>query len=243
VKKDELSYIVPARDIGKMLESGSIEDLTAFTQQPFGPIVEAVTGGLSLGKWGLAAVGGRLVQGILKGHCFKQFAIELKSLIQKGKIDPDFANKKYGFQTWVELLTAIDSDITDEDRLNALKAMFLATNKVNASDADRIVGYQLFQIAKRLSSNDLLVLKAIFQLHSHGTYANTGYQAWAVAVAKELGHGVTGLVGHAEAALLNNSLISDRSYSDRSGIQSANARLTDLGQKFCTNIEQYHREA
>ena len=44
--------------------------------------------------------------------------------------------------------------------------MFLAANKVNASDAEKILGYQLFQIARRLTSNELLVLKATFQLQA-----------------------------------------------------------------------------
>lgn len=74
---------------------------------------------------------GYIVQGILKGKLYQQVAQEIKELRAKGKIPADFADEgkhKYGFKSWVELLTIIDEEAPDADRLEALKAMFYSIN-------------------------------------------------------------------------------------------------------------------
>jgi hypothetical protein len=82
-----------------------------------------------------------------------------------GRIPEDFSGRESGHQTWVELLVEIDSNPTDAERLKAMKAMFLAANRVSATDGQSILAYQLFGIAKKLSSGDLLVLKATRHIH------------------------------------------------------------------------------
>ena len=84
-------------------------------------------------------------QGALKAKLFEQLSREIKDLRDKGKIPDDFAEERNGFQSWVELMTIIDEESPDPERLAALKAMFYAVNKVNAEDSERILAYQLFQ--------------------------------------------------------------------------------------------------
>jgi hypothetical protein len=138
-------------------------------------------------------------------------------------------------------LAEIDSDPTDEDRLDALKAMFLAANEVNAQDGQRIVAYQLFQIAKQLKSGQLMLLKACYQAFRSGNYQRVNpvmAQQWLQKAASNLHHQLSALVERDEKVLVENGLLSRRVSAD-SHVLEDNARLTDLGIRFCENLETY----
>jgi hypothetical protein len=47
------------------------------------------------------------------------------------------------------------------------------------------------------------------------------------------------LIEQDEKILIEKGLISDRVYSDRSGVNTKNARLTDLGEKLCEYLSDY----
>lgn len=125
-------------DIAKLEDSGVLED---FLNEPLSFIAETITGALAVGKNGVMVAGGRIVQALLKGQLFKQWSREFRALRDAWKIADDFAESKYGFQTWVELMTVIDEESPDADRLEALKAMFFAMNKVGAEKKDHVAGY------------------------------------------------------------------------------------------------------
>lgn len=113
--------------------------------------------------------------------------------------------------------------------------MFFSVNKINAEDAERAFQYQLFQIAKRLSSNELMVLKASYETRNE-TRAITDYKAWINVVSRHLGHSLLALVELANKSLADNRLLN----VEREFITAP--RLTDLGQKLCENIESYRIE-
>ena len=138
---DEESYIVKYRDLAKIIREQDATALEQFLDQPLQMIAEAVTGLLASRPQETTVVAGRLVQGALKGKLFQQISREIIKLREAGRIDPNFAEEKMGYQSWVELMSVIDSEIPDEDRLEALKAMFFSVNKVTATDSDKIVGY------------------------------------------------------------------------------------------------------
>jgi hypothetical protein len=236
-------FIVKKRDLADIIRLEDAGALEIFFQNPLGVIAQLTVEFFSSGPKALVGPGVRIVQGALKGNLLSQLAREVDDLRKKGKIDDNFGERKYGFQTWVELLNIIDEDTPDEDRLEALKAMFYAINKVNATDAEQILGYQLFQIAKKLTSNELLVLKAVYELQNDKTKTgHGGFIEWAQAVSKHLGHSLTSLIDHADKALVENQLLSERFFPDRSGIHWLNWRMTDLGVRFCENIERYKVE-
>ena len=246
--EEKPTYIIkkPPEPLAEIISSRDQSALEVFLDAPIPVIAQAIIELFEHGPVTLLAPGVRIVQGALKGNLFKQLAKEVNDLQQKGKIADNFAERKYGFQSWVELLTIIDEDTPDEDRLEALKAMFYTINKVNASDAEQILGYQLFQIAKRLTSNELLVLKAVYELcktqafKKGGAPTVSGFRDWAALVSKHLGHTLIALIEHADKALTENQLLSERAFSDRSAVQGMQqGRLTDLGNRFCENIEQY----
>jgi hypothetical protein len=75
--------------------------------------------------------------------------------------------------------------------------MFYAVNRITATEGKKIAAYQLFQIAKKLTSGQLLYLKA-----SHDMYKTRDFRAgqlvgsgeWFAKVGKKLGHQVIGLL-------------------------------------------------
>lgn len=238
---DKESFIIKRRDLAEIIQSQDKGAIEEFMKDPLSVIAGAVNEYLLHPSiFGSAAV--RVAHAILKGKMFEQLASEVKYLRDKGKLPEDFADKKYGYQSWVDLLKIIDDEAPDEDRMEALKAMFYASNKVNVADGQRIVDYQLFQIAKKLSSNHLMVLKAAYELHQDGRQlsrlgGNTSYRDWANVVAGLVGHNLADLIEHADPLLVENQLFSPR--FDSGGIRIAPKRLTELGVKFCKNIEAY----
>ena len=191
---------------------------------------------------------------MLKGKLYQQVGREIKDLREKGKILEDYADEKhkYGAKSWVELLTVIDEDTPDADKLDALKEMFYAVNKVNATDGERIVNYQLFQIAKRLSSGELLLLKCINEALRAGDYHGdpnhlVRVDNWATKIARRMGHDLAALVVRDERRLTEEGLISPYVNSSdtrphQANVSERNARLTDLGLKFCAAIRDYQIE-
>ena len=171
---------------------------------------------------------------------------EVSAWRKAGKIPDDFSGRPPGYQTWADLLKEIDSNPVDAERLKAMKAMFLAANKVEATDAQSILTYHLFQIAKKLMSGELLLLKAVYQIHKVGSWPHNNALAtdWRATLAEKSGHGLTALVQHHERALTEYGLITPIVMSGSVElIRKNNSRLSGLGISFCENIQSYELEA
>lgn len=248
---DESSYIIKKPDYSRLFYDPKPEVLEDFLAQPLSMIAEVVTGLLADGPRQIAVSGAKIAQGALKGHMFEQVAREVQDWRAKGKIDENFGDTKYGYQSWVELLTIIDNECPDPDRLEALKAMFFSVNQVNAADAEKVLAYQLFQIAKELTSSQLLLLKACYELGKLGAIQDVASKKrgslgvtrseWIELVKKQLGHDVRALIVRDEEALQKLHLLNQEP-NPSSAISVADGRLTDLGAQFCQNIENYSFE-
>jgi hypothetical protein len=243
MSEEEKSYIVKPRDLAEIIRTEDSVALNEFMKDPLSVIAGALIDRLSHGPLALTGPMVRIGVSVLKGRAVQQFAKEISYLKEKGKIADNFAERKYGYETWVELLRIMDEESPDDDRLEALKAMFFAANKVNVQDGEQILAYQLFQITKRLNSNELLVMKTVYGMFlKSAQFRSNSFAEWAQAVARGLGHSVVALVELADKALVDSLLLSPRQMSDQSMISSANSRLTDLGLQFCQNIERYQIE-
>lgn len=122
---------------------------------------------------------------------------EISAWITEHKIPEDFAGRPSGHQIWVELLQEIDSNPIDGERLKAMKAMFLASNRIRAAEGERIAAYQLFQIAKKLTSGQLLLLKVAHERATADGFtpnAHMSASGWLDVAAERLGHQIRGLV-------------------------------------------------
>jgi hypothetical protein len=243
---DDDSFIIKPRDPAEIIRFQDSAALTEFLKDAPSAIAGALIEAFSHGPSALTGPLVRVGISALRGRALQQLAAEIKELKQKGKLADDFAERKYGFQTWVELLQIIDDDTPDEDRLEALKAMFYAANKVKAAEAEQIVGYQLFQIAKKLTSNELLILKSCHSLRGNVQFLqNTTitFVDWAKIISQELGYTLIALVEQADEVLVNSRLLTRRYNADQDGggkVLPMNGRLTDLGLRFCNNIEGYN---
>jgi hypothetical protein len=240
---DSASIVISPKDpasIAALQDPAVIEQLL---ENPPAVLAELLAGWFSTGNGFMAAAGCRIAQAAFKGEVFRQFAREFKYLREKGQIPDDFREKKYGGKSWVELLTILDEDVPDEDRLEALKAMFYSVNKVGSTAGERIAAYQLFQMAKRLTSGQLLLLKAAHARATEKEFkpdASLGARGWLEAPSRRLGHQIVGLVELDERVLIQNGLLTSRHFGDESGINDGDGRLTPLAFKFCENIEIYH---
>lgn len=234
MSEDE-SFLVKPSDVGEMIRTGDKDALVNLYERPLSVIAASVAGWLASGpkEWILAT--GRIVQGALKAKFFQQVSAELKNLEQKGKLAENWADKPKGYQTWSELLRVIDEETPDEEKLDALKAMFFAVNRINASDADRIFTYQLFQIAKKLNSNELLMLKAVYGLFKKGRgHVVNNEASWLQEVTGLVGHSSQELVLLAKIGLKENQLLRDIDVNNH-----IRCGLTNLGVKFCENLQQH----
>lgn len=229
---DDSSLVLQERDyadIAKLQDPSALEE---FLEQPLTFIAESLTGALAVGHNGVLASGGRIVHALLKGRLYKQWKVEFDWLRKNGKIADDFADKKYGFQTWVELMATIDEEAPDADRLEALKAMFFAANKAKATDKEQIYAYQLWQITKKLSSGEVLVVKTI---HSHMNLFNgLQYGEWLKRIAEVSGLAVEDMVELHLTRLRELHVVFPHK-SDR----LMNGGLTALGLGICKNIQNY----
>ncbi|MBI5530234.1 MAG: hypothetical protein HY918_01910 [Candidatus Doudnabacteria bacterium] len=240
-KVKKLDSFKPSAIQGELLSYRNPKDLEILLDQPKTKIAAIISAGLAMGKEEIILAGGRILQGALVGKMKQQLGQELQFLLDKGKIKPNYGDKKYAVDSFAELLNFIDNEAPDEDRFDAIKAMFFAV--IKEKDGEEILNYQVFQITKKLTSSQLLTLRAAYKVYKKedSTLAMTGEASgWLSTIARLAGHNSAGLVENDEVMLIDQKLISDRTYSDRSGIRSAD-RLTDLGIKLCKNIEEYHQ--
>lgn len=241
---DEGGYIIMPKDPSAIVRLQDPTVIQQLLEQPLTVLAESLAGFFSVGNGFWASAGTRLAQAALKGRVFQQFETEFKYLRDKGKIPNDFAEKKYGYKSWVELLTTLDEDVPDEDRLEALKATFYSVNRVDITDGDKIANYQLFQIAKKLTSGQLRLLKVAHERATEKGFepANIGANNWLEMASQRLGHQIIGLVEQDERVLMQNGLLTGRSWSDESGINDGNGRLTSLAFRFRENLRTYRTD-
>jgi len=120
------------------------------------------------------AAGCRITQAAFKGDVFRQFARGFKCLRDKGKSPMIAEEKKYRRKSWAEILTAaLEEETPDQGRLEALKAMLYALNQLNATEAQRVVSYQLLQMAKALTWGELLLLKAVYDAYRNSAFSGS----------------------------------------------------------------------
>jgi hypothetical protein len=154
------SFIALRRDYADICQLQNATVAEQFLEEPVTVIAECVSGWLKQGTKETMLAVPRVALAVLKGNAFEQFGREFDNLRKSGKVPDDYAEKKYGYSSLAELLAEIDSNPADQDRLEALKALFYSVNKVNATDGERVASYQLFQLAKKLTGGQLLLLKA-----------------------------------------------------------------------------------
>jgi len=216
----------------------SQNELSQLLNEPEIKIAEFLTGALSVGKSEAILIGGKLVQGALKGNFMKQLGREIEKLIENGKIKEDYAKEKYGFQTFVEILSFIDEELPDIDKFNAVKSLFYSIIDKDIPDGEEIIRYQLFKICKRLTSSQLFLLITVYKIKDSFD-KHVSATIWLKKISETIGNYPIALIEKDENFLKQERLISSRRFSDRSGVDTTNGGLTDLELKLVENILNY----
>ncbi len=244
----EPSFVLVARDYADIvhLESpGIIERILSRSRAEKVAYVSALlTSGLS--KYALA--GPKVALAAMTVEALTDFGKEVSEWIRTDKVPQDFSGRPSGYQTWVDLLQEIDSNPVDGERLKAMKAMFLAANEIKATDGQSVLAYQLFQIAKGLGSGELMLLKVAYETHKTNAWPRNVQSAhaynWRLFMANKCGHGLSALVEQTERKLAQYGLISPIVMSGNlETFKDENARLTDLGLRFCENVQNYETQS
>lgn len=207
-------------------------------------ITEFVTGLLGSDQKDHVLAAGRVLQAGIKLDLLKQLSKEIKEYTEKGKIKPNWDLVEKNRASFLELLNCIDEESPDEIKFNAIKSVFLSSISINNNQEDSL-NYQLLKITKKLTSGDILVLKALYEIANDKDYQKekgisdnfSVVSSWLNITADYMGHKIPSLVEHYEDNLMNLKLISNRTHSDLSGFNSTPYfRLTKLGHLLCQHI-------
>ena len=226
----------------ELINLDSEKSVMKFLQQPTVKIAEVLTGILASDMKDYKLSAGQIVQASIKGRCLTQLGKELEEYREKGKIKEDFFESDKNRMSLYELLSFIDNDVPDEERFRAMKSIFLSSVSKDAKKEDEEMAYEIMQICKRLSSGDLIILKAVYNLVQKNEHNNGlgGVKDWLDIIAQKIGHSISSLVEVHEERLMKLKLIGDRRYSDKSGFMKTKYfRLTELGYKLCEFISKY----
>jgi hypothetical protein len=235
----EPSYVLVARDYADIahLENPNVIEriLSRSRSEKVAYVSALITSGMSR----LVLAGPKVALAAMAAEALTDFGKEVSAWIEQRRLPEDFSGRPAGYQTWVELLQEIDSNPADAERLKAMKAMFLAANDVDASDGESILAYQLFQIARRLRSGQLMLLKACYQLFHSGCQPRQylDQRVWLSEAATSIGHSLSALVEQDARVLIDCGLLTP--LNSMGCVEERNGRLTDLGVRFCQNIEAY----
>lgn len=224
--EDDQSLVLPPRkdyDIVKLQEPTVLEE---FLEHPLTASLEAITGAFANGSKGLMVSAGRIAQGLVRGQIYEGLAYEWRRLREAGKLPDNLGETKHGLHTWAELMKIIDDECPDADRLQALKAAFYAVNKMNASDKERISAYQIWHIAKRMTSGEVILLKTVYD-QSHRMHDGQNAQFEKV-LAEETGFGNLELLHLHGVKLSESALVSGHGFL-----------ITTLGKKLIEMIRNY----
>ncbi len=239
----------------KLIKLNNKKEIIKFLQQPTIKIAEVLTGILAspMSDWKFSA--GKLLQSAIKVSLFTQLGREFEYYSNKGKIKEDYLTTDKNRISLHELLKFIDEDVPDEIRFNAMKSIFLTSVSKKATKKDEELAYEFMQICKKLSSSEILILKAAFDICNGNIRKKvlkscldiTQAESWFKEIAKQIGHGISGLVEQREDHLVNLKLITKRNQPPNSSIsqdtfrKSEYFRLTQLGYKLCEFITKYKK--
>lgn len=226
----------------KKIEKGSITEtsleLAPFAVQLLDP--EVVSNPM--------AVAVKVGIGIVSHFTAKLFS-EFKDKIKNGTLkNKDFSTEKPAL-IFTDLCKVIDDGKIDEERFKAMKSIFFYSVSKEATEKTEKDAYEMMQITKELSSMEVLILRANFNMVIGTAKSHTGKNAnkrtnargaWFITIANELGYDFPEIVGRHEKHLMELKLISEIDNPARNAmIPTDYFRLTTLGYKLCEFITKY----
>jgi hypothetical protein len=229
-------------DISKINSQHDTLDIFEWTLKA---LFEGITGIASSDRkdWGLSI--GYLCQRLRGGKFLKTLSDEWNKYREKGEIKDDYMSSEQHQACLQEMLDFLDKDSPDEIRFSFLKKILLITATETTSDRNSVIPQQFMKICRSLSSGEILVMQGAYSFFKNSNIDpnDINVQSWLNNVARESGLKYPSLVESHESELERKKIITDRLYSDKSGVKLGKYyRLTDLGYQICKFIESYDSE-
>lgn len=225
------------------------EELTTFLNSPANAIAETLTGIIGSDISDLRLSAGKLLQAWIKKSLLSQLGEEIRKYQKKGIIKSNILEDSHDRQFLLELLKFIDSEAPSEDRFKAVKSLFYQSVKNNIDEGRKVFIYQLMKIVSKLSSNQLQIILAAYEIHLGHPKPNvdikqaTSYNEWSRNISRQIGHNTSELVDMDDKALVTLKILTDRVYADGSGVSaSPYYRLSTLGYEICRLITEDFEE-
>ncbi|GMB00940.1 hypothetical protein [Pelosinus sp. IPA-1] len=107
---------------------------------------------------------GHAIQGMFSGKFLETLEKEFKYYIDAGKIKDDYIKSDQNLMCFIELLRSLEQDLPDPSRLELLKKIYIVTATEDKSSRESPLPLQFMQMAKELTSGEILVLFAAYNL-------------------------------------------------------------------------------
>lgn len=137
----------------------------------------------------LILTGGHLIQALCTRRFHQQLYTEIQKYRNEGKITDEKLDSNYGKAIFIDLMRTIDEESLDDKKFAALKAIFLHSVLKDSDEHSQILAYQYFQVCKKLSSMDILILRTAFSIYeeSEGDKPPELNSSWETRISQKLG--------------------------------------------------------
>jgi hypothetical protein len=167
---------------------------------------------------------------------------DIDSLTQAGKIKKERLESYSARQTLIDILNIIEIDNLEEEKLLAIKKLFILSLQDEPGSKDEMLKKYFISICARMPLDSLMVLRAAWEIEMNDVVAKSirrGLYRWREEVAHRLGHGLLEYVETAEIFLETERLIAKGSDQTGGWIGGVNdGRLTKTGHRLCTFLSQ-----
>jgi len=182
-KKEELNTLTPSEfnKLQKLAKSPSVVGILEFLTGAGANVFDKPSS--------FILSGGRLTQALFKGKFQQQLFSEIQKYRLEGKIPDEKLDSSHGRTIFIELMRIIDEETLDEKKFEALKSIFFKSVQKDTDEHSQMLAYQYFQVGKKLSSLDILILKTAFDIYKEpgSNQRMGGIHEWEVAIAEKLG--------------------------------------------------------
>jgi hypothetical protein len=227
---DKLEKLPPRKEIGDVIS----DVLTN--------LAEGLTGIAASDRkqWALSL--GCVMQRTRGGQFLNTLWREWSHYREAGKIKDEYQFSEQAQACLQEMLDFLDNDSPDEIRFTVMKKVFLVAATEKVSKRDSVLPQQYMRICRGLSSGEILVLSAAFEI-SKTAKPNQGtspFREWLQNVAAQSGLKHPSLVEIHEEELLRKHLLVGHNVHDHNMVWFGDHyRLTEFGYELCKFINAY----
>ncbi|RJQ27950.1 hypothetical protein C4577_00355 [Candidatus Parcubacteria bacterium] len=244
--KDSSILKVDEKGLLKTVENALNFDVPNIVHNTLIELTQGISGIIkSSPKDGLVTLA-NLAQRVASGQKLSAFKAEWEALKDKGQLSKDYEKSRQAQYCLLELLNFLDEDLPDEERFVLLKKIFLVSASEKIYDRNSIKPQQLMKLARTLSSTEVLILIACYDISKNPPQNESGNSLtsdhdWFSHVATVSKLDFLEIVANCEEHLMERRLITPRDGVDKRVRTTPHYRLTDLGYELMNYISYYDK--